>query len=110
MALVRVCRETGVTGITAGNTIPVDDTRLAMGRGGLSGSAILPDMLRIVPEIRSEVGAELIINACGGISTANDAQKALSSGANTVQIYTSMVYRGPRVVSDIVEGLARNDE
>lgn len=110
MALVRVCRETGVNGITAGNTIPVDDIRLAMGRGGLSGSAILPDMLRIVPEIRSEVGAELIINACGGISTAVDAQKALSSGANTVQIYTSMIYRGPGVVADIVEGLARTDD
>ena len=110
MALVRVCRETGVSGITAANTIPVEDARLAMGRGGLSGSAILADMLRIVPEIRSEVGPDLAINACGGISTAEDAQRALDGGANTVQIYTSMVYRGPGVVADIVKGLARTHD
>lgn len=106
MALVRVCRETGVSGITAANTIPVEDKRLAMGRGGLSGTAMLEDMLRIVPEIRSEVGAELVINAVGGVATAEDAQRALDGGADTVQIYTSMVYRGPGVVAEIVKGLA----
>ena len=83
MALVRVCRETGVSGITAANTIPVEDARLAVGRGGLSGAAILADMLRIVPEIRSEVGTELAINACGGIATAEDARRALDSGRAT---------------------------
>jgi dihydroorotate dehydrogenase len=59
-----------------------------------------------VPEIRSEVGTELVINAVGGIATAEDAQRALDSGADTVQIYTSMVYRGPGVVAEIVKGLA----
>lgn len=110
MALVRVCRDKGVSGITAANTVPVDDTRLAMGRGGLSGSAILADMLRIVPEIRREVGSGIVINACGGIATADDAQMALDSGADTVQIYTSLVYRGPGVVADIVKGLRHADD
>src|SRR5690606_2283823 len=48
LSLVRVCRETGVTGLTAINTVPIEDARLAMGRGGLSGRAVLDDMLRIV--------------------------------------------------------------
>lgn len=107
MSLVRACREAGVTGITVMNTIPVEDPRLAMGRGGLSGLAIREDMLRIVPEVRAEVGSEMVINACGGIATAEDAQRALAAGANTVQIYTSMVYRGPGVVGEIVKGLAK---
>ena len=110
MALVRVCRETGVSGITAANTIPVEDARLAVGRGGLSGAAILADMLRIVPEVRSEAGTELAINACGGIATAEDARRALDRGADTGQIYTSMGYRGPGVVADIVKGLAHSDD
>lgn len=108
MALVRVSRETGVNGITAANTVPIEDARLAMGRGGLSGVAILADMLRIVAEVRKEAGHQIVINACGGIATAQEAQQALDSGANTVQIYTSMVYRGPGVVANIVKGLARN--
>jgi dihydroorotate dehydrogenase len=107
MALVRVCREVGVTGITAINTVPVEDDRLAMGRGGLSGAAILPDMLRIVAEVRSEVGSEMVINACGGIGSADDARRALDAGADTVQLYSALVYRGPGLVREIVAGLAR---
>ena len=107
MALVRVCREVGVAGITAINTVPVEDDRLAMGRGGLSGTAILPDMLRIVPEVRAEAGPAMVLNACGGIASAQDARQALRLGANTVQLYTALVYRGPGVVSEIVRGLAK---
>ena len=106
LSLVAVCRDTGVTGITVMNTIPVNDSRLAMGRGGLSGLAVREDMLRIVPEIRAEVGNEMVINACGGIATAEDARRSLAAGANTVQIYTSIVYGGPGVVGEIVKGLA----
>jgi dihydroorotate dehydrogenase len=107
MSLVRACRDAGVTGITVMNTIPVEDARLAMGRGGLSGLAVREDMLRIVPEVRAEVGSAMVIHACGGIATAEDARHALAAGANTVQIYTSMVYRGPGVVGEIVKGLAK---
>lgn len=106
MSLVRACNDAGVTGITVMNTIPVDDARLAMGRGGLSGTAVREDMLRILPEVRAEVGSDMVLNACGGISSAADARRALDLGANTVQIYTSLVYKGPGVVSEIVKGLA----
>lgn len=107
MSLVRVCRDAGVSGITVMNTIPVENSKLAMGRGGLSGLAVRDDMLRIVPEVRVEVGSEMVINACGGVSNAEDARQALAAGANTVQVYTSMVYRGPGVISEIVKGLAQ---
>jgi dihydroorotate dehydrogenase len=107
MSLVRACRDAGVTGITVMNTIPVEDARLAMGRGGLSGAAVREDMLRIVPEVRAEVGKEMVLNACGGIGTPEDARRALAAGADTVQLYTSMVYRGPGVVGEIVKGLAK---
>jgi dihydroorotate dehydrogenase len=106
LGLLRVCKETGVTGVTAINTVPLEDEQMAVGRGGISGLAILRDMLRIVPELRREAGHELVINACGGIATAMHAAQALDAGANTVQIFTSMVYRGPGVVREITSGLA----
>ena len=106
LGLLRVCKESGVTGVTAINTVPLEDEQMAMGRGGISGLAILPDMLRIVPELRREAGPELVINACGGIAAARHAAQALDAGADTVQIYTSMVYRGPGVVREIISGLA----
>jgi dihydroorotate dehydrogenase len=42
----------------------------------------------------------------GGIASAADAREKLDAGANLVQLYTALVYRGPRLVGEIVRGLA----
>ncbi len=105
LPLVRVCREAGVDAVTAANTIPVEDARLATGRGGLSGRAILDNMLAMLPDIRSELGSGVGLNACGGIASADDARSALEAGADTVQLYTALVFRGPGLVEEICRGL-----
>jgi len=106
-ALLRACMAAGISGVTAGNTIPISEPKLAIGAGGLSGRAIFPDMLRVLGELRQEAGAEFVINACGGIFTGNDAWQALQAGANTVQLYTGMVYEGPGIVKDICKELTQ---
>ncbi len=105
LGLARVCREAGAEGVTAANTIPVEDSRLAIGRGGLSGRVILENMLRMIPEVRAEVGEEMVLNACGGIGSARDARAALEAGADTVQLYTALVYQGPGLIEEICKGL-----
>ena len=109
LSLLRVCAEVGVSGVTAINTVPTDEPRMATGRGGISGRAILPEMLRIIPELRREAGGGMTINACGGIASAADAAAALDAGADTVQLYTALVYRGPGVVREIIAGLASSE-
>ncbi len=109
LSLLRVCAEAGVSGVTAINTVPTDEPRMATGRGGISGKAILQDMLRIIPELRREAGGGMTINACGGIASAADAAAALDAGADTVQLYTALVYRGPGVVREITAGLASRE-
>ena len=89
------------TGVTASNTRPVADNRLAVGRGGLSGRPLLPDTLRMVAEIRRHAGDGFVINACGGISSGEDALKALQAGANTIQLYTGFIYQGPWLMKQI---------
>ena len=108
LRLVRVCREEGVDAVTAANTIPVEDSRMAMGRGGLSGRPILEHTLAMLPEVRSELGADIGLNACGGIASADDARRALALGANTVQLYTALIYQGPGLVEEICAGLRAN--
>jgi dihydroorotate dehydrogenase len=49
----------------------------------------------------------MAINASGGISSAEDAYRALEAGADTVQLFTALVYEGPGVVANINRGLLR---
>lgn len=105
LALVRMCLEQGVDALTVANTRPTRDPRLAVGAGGLSGRLVFPDMLRMVREVRAEVGNRLAINACGGIFSAEDAWQALQAGAATVQLLTGLVYRGPGIARSINRGL-----
>ena len=107
MELVDVCLSYEVDGVTAVNTRPQEDARLAVGRGGLSGRPLLPHMLRIVAEVRQRAGERLIINACGGVFSGEDAVNALLAGANTVQLFTGFVYQGPGVAAGINRHIVR---
>jgi dihydroorotate dehydrogenase len=101
LQMATTCTERGVNALTVANTQPIEESRLAVGRGGLSGKLIFPAMLRMVREMRDAVGNDIAINAVGGISSGRDAFEALSAGADTVQILTSLIYRGPGVVKAI---------
>lgn len=104
LALARVCADAEASGLTVANSRLVQDARLAVGSGGLSGRPLFADTLRMVRETRAEVGDGpdgLSINACGGIFTGAEAFDALRAGATTVQVYTALVYRGPATVGRI---------
>ena len=105
LGLVRVCVEQGVEGLTVSNTRSTKDSRLSVGMGGISGKLLFQDTLSMVADVKSEVGGRALINACGGISSGEDAWKALQAGASTVQLLTGLVYRGPGIVKRINEEL-----
>jgi len=105
LAIVEAARQGGAAGLTASNTIPVDDPRMSTGRGGLSGGPLTAGTPGIVAALRDATGGALPINACGGIFTAADARACLDAGASTVQVYTGLIYEGPGVASRILAGL-----
>ena len=98
LMMAAVCRDRGVDALTIANSRVVSDARLSTGIGGLSGRAIFPETVRMVAEVRAQVGDKIAINACGGISTGEDAWKTLEAGATTVQLFTGLIYRGPAIV------------
>ena len=107
LSLVDVCMQQGVEAVTVANTWPARDSRLAVGSGGISGKPIFADMLQMVADIRAEAGSRLAINASGGIFSGEDALAAIQVGATTVQIFTSLIYRGPGIVRRINEEMLR---
>jgi dihydroorotate dehydrogenase len=48
---------------------------------------------------------KLPIIGVGGVFEPDDAWEKITAGASLIQIYTSLVYRGPGVVKEIVRGL-----
>lgn len=106
LAIARIALDAGAAGLTCSNTMSVSDLRLAVGTGGLSGRGLWPMTPSIVSQVRAAVGADVPVNACGGVFTAADALACIEAGATTVQIYTGLIYEGPGIVGRLVSGLA----
>jgi len=75
--------------------------------GGLSGAPLREASTRTIAELRKLLPARIALIGVGGIFSAADAREKLRAGADLVQIYTGLVYRGPGLVRELVEGLAR---
>ncbi len=97
----------GADGLVIANTHPTEDERLAMGRGGFSGAPLFGDTLRMVKDLRTELGKDFALIACGGIGTADQVWQLMQAGASAVQLYTSFIYEGPglpgRINRDLVK-------
>jgi dihydroorotate dehydrogenase len=53
----------------------------------------------------SHLGGSIPIIGVGGISSVEDAREKLRAGAALVQIYTSFIYQGPRLVRELARSL-----
>ena len=73
--------------------------------GGLSGSPLAVKSEAVLSRVVKLVDGKVPIISAGGIMSPDDAKKRLALGASLVQIYTGLVYRGPKLVKEIVEVL-----
>jgi dihydroorotate dehydrogenase len=78
--------------------------------GGLSGRPLRARSTEIIRHIYRHTRGKLPIIGVGGIFDAADAWEKITAGASLIQIYTSLVYRGPGVVKKIVAGLIERME
>ncbi len=73
--------------------------------GGLSGLPLRERSTAIIAYIARQTHAQLPIIGVGGIRTAADVQAKLDAGAALVQVYTGLVYEGPRLAGRILRDL-----
>lgn len=91
--------EAGADGLIVTNTTVRRDADTAgLPPGGLSGAPLAPLASR---RLRSVLGAVNVpVIASGGLMTPGDVWERLDAGAQLVQLYTGLVYRGPRLVRE----------
>lgn len=101
-----------LAGIVATNTTIArptsDDTdlqRIYGETGGLSGRPLRERSTEVIRHLYRQSKGRVPIIGVGGIFTADDAWEKITAGASLVQLYSSLVYRGPGVVREIVTGL-----
>jgi dihydroorotate dehydrogenase len=103
-------QELGVEGVIAGNTTvhleDVDGIQPIHRGGGLSGRPLQARALSLVRALRAGLGPAFPIIGVGGIMDAQSARAMLRAGANLLQIYTGFVYRGPMLLSEILESMS----
>lgn len=95
-----------IDGVIATNTTlsrPEVRSRHATETGGLSGEPLTTLSRKIIGHIYTHTQGKLPIVAAGGIMSRQDADAALNAGASLVQIFTGLIYRGPRLVKEILE-------
>jgi dihydroorotate dehydrogenase len=73
--------------------------------GGLSGRPLHSRSLAIVAALRARLGPAFPLIGMGGIDSAAAALAMRAAGADLVQCYTGLVFRGPALVRDCVRAL-----
>ncbi len=92
----------GLRYFTLCNTLPVEERRLGIGRGGLSGRPLFPLSLQAVRDFYEEWGEEVEIIGVGGVLTGTQAYEMMAAGARAVEVLTALILRGPFVARHLV--------
>ena len=75
--------------------------------GGLApGELNLLTCTYLLLTTQTDPAGKLPLIGVGGISSGEDAYRKIRSGASLVQLYTALVYHGPRLITDIKRDLA----
>ena len=102
-------KRNGMDGVIATNTTISREAVKGMAHaeetGGLSGSPVLEASNRVIAQLRAELGSGYPIIGVGGILSAEDAVSKIRAGADVVQIYTGLIYKGPELVTQAAQAI-----
>lgn len=73
--------------------------------GGLSGAPVREKSTRIIKAFHTALAGEVPIIGAGGILGGADAREKIAAGAELLQIYTGLIYRGPELIRECVAAL-----
>ena len=74
-------------------------------KGGLSGKPIEEKSTNLINKFYKILNGRIKIIGVGGVDSGKSAYEKFLAGANYVQLYTGMVYRGPNIVNLIKKEL-----
>lgn len=106
--LASLAVEAGADGIIATNTT-VDYSLIPNSRdfGGISGKVLKDKSFKIFKGVAKELFGKTVLISVGGIDSVQEAYKRLKAGASLIQVYSSLIFKGPSLIKNINEGILR---
>ena len=106
-AIAEVARRERADGLIATNTTVSRDgisgLRHGMEEGGVSGEPLTSLSTRVLKKFSDLLKGEIPLVGGGGVMSATDARAKFDAGASLVQIYSGLVFRGPRLIAECVQ-------
>ncbi|MBF2734549.1 MAG: quinone-dependent dihydroorotate dehydrogenase, partial [Betaproteobacteria bacterium AqS2] len=104
-AMAEIVQRTGLDGIVATNTTTRRGREVAAEDygaqpGGLSGAPLRAQATEAIGIWRGFLPASYAIIGVGGVMSGADAAEKIAAGADLVQLYTGLIYRGPALVAE----------
>ena len=100
-----------VDGLIVGNTTVIRDGveghRHAQEAGGLSGRPLTGRSTDVQRAFARRFQGQVPVIGVGGIMSGTDARAKVEAGADLVQLYSGLIYRGPALLREVSEALAR---
>lgn len=107
--IAMVLGEARIDGVLATNTTvdrySIRNHPRSVEEGGLSGQPLYGKSTAVLRRLRSRLDESIPLIGVGGIMSGADAAGKLAAGANLVQFYTGLIYRGPALIRESVEAL-----
>jgi dihydropyrimidine dehydrogenase (NAD+) subunit PreA len=95
-----------ITGVDLDRMVPQPVVGGRSTNGGYCGPAVKPIALHMVAALARDPRVTVPISGIGGIATWRDAAEFLALGATSVQVCTSVMHYGFRIVEDLIDGLS----
>lgn len=95
-----------IDGVIATNTTTsrenISELQSAQEEGGLSGKPLAEQSTKIIHLLKRNLGDKIPIVGVGGIFSAEDAKEKFDAGADLIQLYTGLIYQGPKLIREIL--------
>ncbi|ABL87685.1 dihydroorotate dehydrogenase [Pyrobaculum islandicum DSM 4184] len=95
-SVIRDVRRLG-WGLVVTNTFPIEDNRISVGRGGLSGLLLYKYGFKLLVKVREAAGPDIPIIYSGGLFSCSQLREVLKY-ANAAEILTSILYFTPYIL------------
>lgn len=74
-------------------------------KGGLSGVPVRKQSTAVIQQLSKQLHGVVPIIGVGGIASGADAVEKMNAGASLVQVYSGLIYQGPKLINDVCKAL-----